>query len=228
MTRLPLPGRTKTRLQPWLTPAECAELHRRCIADTIACVDRSRLPLHVFYAEDGCENPYDREQAARLLSLPTGGGVSISPQRGGDLGERMLNAARSVLAVRDAVVILGTDVPDLEPSTLSAAVRGLAEAEIVLGPARDGGYYLLACTEAHPEIFWGIDWGTGRVLSQTVAAANAVGHSCVLIEQRTDIDVWDDLVDFSRRAAAEGRTLRSREYAVELVDSQKKKKEKDG
>lgn len=122
-------------------------------------------------------------------------GVSVRPQTPGSLGERMRGLMTGLFAEgATAVVLLGSDLPDMTPGVVAQALARLARdpASLVLGPAADGGYYLLAATRV-PAVFDGIDWGTSQVLTQTLAAAARGGTAVYLLGAMADVDTADDL-----------------------------------
>ncbi len=122
-------------------------------------------------------------------------------QTPGDLGERLKNAFRA--AFEDGarqVVVVGTDCPDLSPELLDEAFGALDSGDpVVIGPAFDGGYYLLGTNDFFPELFDGIAWSTDRVLQQTLQRAAALGKSCRLLPTLRDVDTEEDWKDFRAR-----------------------------
>ncbi|MEN6327732.1 MAG: TIGR04282 family arsenosugar biosynthesis glycosyltransferase [Syntrophomonas sp.] len=198
MTKLPIPGFCKNRLNEVLDASESAEFQRRCIADLAATVQLTSLPLHIYYAGPG--------QDAQLESLFESGKVLFFPQKGEDLGRRMYNAVHKTLGCYEAVLVVGSDLPDLEPGIFQKAVRELEKADLVVGPCLDGGYYLLGVRGDYPEIFEEISWSSPRVLEQTLEKAQRAGLSFCLLETRRDIDTWNDIVDYYNRNAGVSST----------------------
>lgn len=147
-----------------------------------------------------CVEPADACDDVRAL-LPSD--VRVMPQPLGSLGARM-RATMSQLFDEGAsiVVLVGSDLPDITPSLIAAAIAALRSdpTTLVLGPAQDGGYYLIAAT-ATPEVFDGIEWGSPRVLEQTRAAAATNGLHVHLLGPLRDVDTPEDL-----RAAGARRT----------------------
>lgn len=126
--------------------------------------------------------------------------VRVMPQRQGDLGERMRGAMDDLFAEgARAVAIIGSDLPEVEPRAIREAFDLLQREPraVVLGPAHDGGYYLLAATRT-PDLFKGIEWGGARVLDMTFAAARSCGAPVYCIEPAADIDTIDDLARMMR------------------------------
>ncbi len=187
-TRYPEPGRTKTRLIPLLSPAGAADLHRRMTEYT---VDRmrgvSREPstaLQIFY-EGG-----DLVRLEQWL----GHDLAYQVQGGGDLGLRMLNAFRK--SFRDGMertVIVGTDCPDLSAAVVERAFLELESHDVVVGPAADGGYYLIGARRPHPVLFTGIPWGTEEVLKTSLRIAKDLGLSVGLLDTLHDVDRPEDI-----------------------------------
>jgi hypothetical protein len=181
-TRLPEPGRTKTRLAGALGDEGAAELHREMAERTLAVACKSaavagaRLEIH---------HTGDAEAMRRWL----GDDLYYRPQVAGDLGRRMAVA----LAAGAPAVLVGTDCPDLTPAILAGAFAALADHDLVLGPAFDGGYYLIGLREPRPELFAGIAWGTDRVLAGTLAIAGDLGLTVAQLEPLADIDRPEDL-----------------------------------
>jgi hypothetical protein len=123
-----------------------------------------------------------------------GSDLIYKPQGEGDLGTRM---ARSLsLACQDnvdSVVIIGTDCPGLNAQLMAKAFKQLHAQDLVLGPALDGGYYLLGLRYFIPELFIGINWGTAEVLQQTVDIATQLNLSVAYLPQLADVDRPEDL-----------------------------------
>jgi rSAM/selenodomain-associated transferase 1 len=166
--------------------ARVARLADAFIRDTMGVCERcAHEALSIVFAPPDSE-PYFRAVApdARLV-----------PQAGGDLGARL--AAAIALAFDSGatrVVVIGTDSPHLPPERIDEAFDALAAADCVLGPARDGGYYLIGLGARRPELFRGIRWGTANVLAETVAAARVAGLRLVQLAEERDIDEREDLV----------------------------------
>jgi rSAM/selenodomain-associated transferase 1 len=122
-----------------------------------------------------------------------GEALPLLEQEGDDLGERQSKALD--YAFRNGyerAVIIGTDCVTLKRSDIERALSALDEVDLVLGPSEDGGYYLVGARAPLPQVFQRIDWGTERVLGQTLKRACAAGINYVLLEPRQDIDNWAD------------------------------------
>lgn len=122
--------------------------------------------------------------------------VEVVPQADGDLGHRMQRTMEDLFE-RGArtVVLVGSDLPDIRPAVVSSALGRLAEDDrlLVLGPSTDGGYYLVAAARV-PAVFRDVDWGSPRVLSQTLAHAKRIGMQVALVDPLSDVDRVSDLL----------------------------------
>ena len=136
---------------------------------------------------------YDPATAAAEVRAWLGEDVTLMPQVAGDLGHRMRCALDAALEVASEACVVGTDVPDLTAGLVEEAFEGLSNADLVIGPAEDGGYYLLALKRPIPELFEGVPWSTAEVLSRTLAAARRLGLEARTLETLRDVDTLDDL-----------------------------------
>lgn len=114
-------------------------------------------------------------------------------QSQGDLGERIQDAFDTVNQEGEATIIIGSDCYDLSASIIEAAFEALEEKDFVIGPANDGGYYLLGSTQFHPQLFQQIDWSTSAVFEQTIAQAKELNLSIEVLEELVDLDTLDDV-----------------------------------
>ena len=171
-----------------------AELYRNFVLDTLALVDASGIPCRI------CHYPPD---AGISLKRWLGDRFVFQPQEGADLGERMELAFRRAFAEGHArVVLIGSDIPDLPLSVVSEAFLALDGNDAVIGPARDGGYYLVGFRDNTflPGIFRGISWSTGTVLADTLAVFEREGRKVHRLSLWRDVDTIDDLKDLMVRS----------------------------
>lgn len=186
LARAPSDGGGKTRLTRHVGLDDPAALRRAIVLDTLDAARKVRVDdLVVFCTPEGSES--------ELLTL-AGAGVRALPQRGADLGERLHHAFLELFAAgHTAALIIGSDLPTLPPAHIRSAVEALARPgdRVVLGPAEDGGYYLIGLKAPHPELFLGIPWSTDAVLSATIAAAGRLPVACV--DRWYDVDSVQDL-----------------------------------
>jgi hypothetical protein len=207
LARPPVAGRVKTRLAADLGPAPTLELYRALLADTLDAI----APL----ARRGWRVRVEWSAPCRLRSRPSlrRRGVRSGLQARGGLGRRIEAALRRALrAGASCAIAIGADAPHLGRLPLLRAAALLKGAEVVLGPARDGGYYLIGARRVEGRWFSGIDWGSRRVLAQTVARLRRERVGVRLLRRGSDID---DLAQVRRlrralrRSAALRRRLRA-------------------
>jgi uncharacterized protein len=187
----PRPGQVKTRLSPLLSPEEAAQLYHSFIEDILE--EMARVPevrLAVAFSPPGAQIFF------RGLAPP---GTDLFPQEGADLGKRMARAfARGFAAGFGPIVLRGSDVPDLPAAVVSEAKEVLAtgQAQVVLGPCPDGGYYLVGLSEPQPPLFQGPAWSSSTVLADTLRLARQLGLRVHLLPPWPDIDTDDNLRTF--------------------------------
>ncbi|PSR17558.1 hypothetical protein C8255_12020 [filamentous cyanobacterium CCP3] len=187
-TRFPEPGRTKTRLIPHLGPAGAAALQRQMTEHVLAQVQgaarRRPLAVEVHFAGG----------SPGQMRAWLGDAVTYYPQTEGGLGDRLMAAFKQSFGLgRAGAIAIGSDCPALTPDHLAAALAALQRVDVALGPATDGGYYLIGLRQPQPALFEAIAWGTDQVLAQTLAAATAQGLTVELLTPLTDVDRPEDL-----------------------------------
>lgn len=188
MTRLPCVGKNKTRLIPALGAAGATALHDRLArhtlrraSDYVIAQPETRLQIHL----DGGS---PAEGRAWL------GDVECIPQSDGDLGKRMQSAVDGAFSEgARRVVVIGTDCPSIDEAILMNAFHSLDLTELVFGPAMDGGYYLIGLSKPCAEVFTDIEWGSEKVLEQSIAAADTSGCRATFLPELRDVDLSDDL-----------------------------------
>jgi rSAM/selenodomain-associated transferase 1 len=184
--RWPEPGAAKTRLVPALGAPLAARLYRLMAEAGVAAT----RPLGAEYDRLLCFTP----PAARDRVEAWFPGEGLWPQPEGDLGRRMASAfAHGFRHGYDRVALVGTDVPWVSRELVASSLAALGSADVVLGPAHDGGYYLVALARPRPELFHGIAWSTPGVLAATRDRAAALGLSSRLLEPMPDVDTLEDL-----------------------------------
>ncbi|WP_456385952.1 TIGR04282 family arsenosugar biosynthesis glycosyltransferase [Desulfolithobacter sp.] len=192
-TRYPRPGEVKTRLIPALGPEGAADLHRtlteRMVASGQTLARRRPVQPHIFFT--GAD--------MSLMEQWLGREVTYHPQQGATLGERMAHAMETLLeAGARRILLVGSDCPFLDPDPLAGALDSLHHRDTVLGPAVDGGYYLIGIRrgvniQALRYLFKDIPWGSSRVFARTMERIREAGLSCSLLPPLRDIDRPDDL-----------------------------------
>jgi rSAM/selenodomain-associated transferase 1 len=194
MTRAPIPGATKTRLEGSLTSQQCAELHKAFLLDTLDLTGRCKN-VTVFLAF----TPKRHRQFFEKLPFHP---AILLPQHGKDLGERIFAAIKTVSSRGyDTVIVIGSDTPTLQPSHIEKAFKALKKADVCLGPARDGGYYLIGMNQPHKGLFEEIPWGTEKVFQTTLNRAQVAGLKTSLLPRWYDVDTPEDLRDLCNQLA---------------------------
>ena len=179
----PQPGLVKTRLIPEIGPAKAASVYRFCLEYALELARHSGLDYQLYLSQDSDDELFQEEQ--------------YSMQKGRDLGARMLHAFTDLLTANsDGAIIIGSDCLDLTIGHLQTAAQALADHELVLLPAIDGGYALVGCTRVNPELFRDVAWSTERVLEQTLANAEKLNYRVSLLETVRDIDTLQDLEQY--------------------------------
>ena len=188
MAKAPIAGEVKTRMAPPLTQEQAADLYHALLLDQLEHLQVfATAELYLVYTPDS---------AALLMEQIAPPNFHCVAQRGGDLGERM-NAAFTDLWQRGHrnVVLVGSDLPALPLHFLTTAFGLLAASshQVVLGPSRDGGYYLVGMNRPTPEIFQDMTWSHDQVLGQTTDKLGKLGIQPALLPEWFDIDSVDDL-----------------------------------
>jgi len=187
--RAPVAGEAKTRLIPLLGAEGAAALQQQLTARTLATACAVAGAQVTLWVAGDTAHPFIAEIARRH-------GVALRAQHGADLGARMNYAFEASAA---PLVLIGTDCPQLAPADLAAAAAALADHDVVIQPATDGGYVLIGLARPQPSLFESIHWGGASVLQQTQARIAELGLRCLL---RTALDDLDTAQDLQRARAA--------------------------
>lgn len=191
-TKAPITGYVKTRLARDLGASVVVGLHRNFVNDIVDKITSAGHALKIFY---------EPAEADALMRSWLGHRHDYFLQRGEDLGLKMANAFQTVFenGIQQAV-LMGTDFPDLPGEDITHAMAGLQKHDAVIGPAVDGGYYLIGfqADAFSPTFFDDKSWGTGSVYQQTINAFAAAGISVKKLPKWRDVDVYDDLTDLIR------------------------------
>ncbi|BAZ68609.1 MAG: TIGR04282 family arsenosugar biosynthesis glycosyltransferase [Pelatocladus maniniholoensis HA4357-MV3] len=187
-TRYPEPGLTKTRLIPALGIQGAAHLQRQMTEYTLWKVRELQkaiaISIEVRFTGGNLE----------LMQSWLGIDLIYQSQGEGDLGKRMERSLEYAFSAgAHQAIIIGTDCPDVNIQTLAQAFTNLQHCDIVLGPAVDGGYYLIGLQRLFPELFFDINWGTSHVLQQTVAICHQLNLSIAYLATLADVDRPEDL-----------------------------------
>jgi len=197
-TRYPEPGTTKTRLIPLLGKTGAADLQRRMTAHVLEKVRRLAVQRGV-----SVEIRYEGGDEGRMKQW-LGTDLAFAIQGTGDIGRRMARAFKTAMADGfDTTVIIGSDIPGITAGILAQAFDWMEQKDLVFGPARDGGYYLigievLCLKKAAPGLFNHIDWGTKTVLVETLHAADTLGLTYSLLNYLGDVDRPADIAHWEK------------------------------
>jgi uncharacterized protein len=186
MAKASVAGAVKTRLVPPLTHEEAAELNTCCLADMAAKISAAaqRVPIQGFAAY----HPLGSERFFENL-LPSS--FQLLPPKEPTLGRSLFHAARDLFGAGYAsICLVNGDSPTLPTEQLVETVRRLQETgdRVVLGPAADGGYYLIGMKQLHGRLFEAIDWSTERVYRQTIERAGEIGVPVTALAEWYDVD----------------------------------------
>lgn len=209
--KYPEPGAVKTRLARGLGAQKACALYRAFVRDVLEALENAGAEIRLF------ADPNRRldEYLAWLEKK-----YEIRRQRGQDLGQRMANAfAQTFREGRGRALLVGTDIPQLPPWYARAAWRELEDKDMVLGPALDGGYYLMGLRRQafDPGLFRGVSWSTRHVLRQTLDRLRR-GRRHVLLPRLRDCDTSEDLYELLRQAPLErARATRRQARALKLL-----------
>jgi rSAM/selenodomain-associated transferase 1 len=189
-----VPGATpvKSRLHPALGSSRATELYRRFLLDRLAAL--GTIPgVHPVIA-------FTPAHARAEMAALAGPDVPLLAQEGDDLGERLIHVFDRLFADgHPAVIATDSDSPSLPMAYVVQAAHALGEADVVIGPTDDGGYYLIGLGRRQPRLFDGIPWSTSETRAATVARAHDLGLSVRLLPRWFDVDTPEDL----RRLRAE-------------------------
>ncbi len=182
-TRNPVLGRCKTRLAASVGDQAALEIYKFLLQHTAAVSAPLNTDKRVYYSDRiGRDDVWDEKIFTKAL------------QQGADLGQRMTDAFREGFEDEyDRIVIIGSDLFDLNEEDLAMAFEKLRLHDFVLGPALDGGYYLLGMRQYTPALFTNKDWGSPEVLKQTLS--DLEGEDCYLLPPKNDVDVLEDIID---------------------------------
>jgi len=187
--RFPKLGEVKTRLAKTTSSEFALRFYKSCSENLVKNVKRiPRINRFVFYS-----NKNEKENVNKWL----GNKLFFAPQEGDDLGIRMKNAFEKVFSTgTQKAIIVGTDIPDLSKNIILDAFNSLNNNDVVIGPSKDGGYYLLGIKKMYPELFEDIEYSTSNVFSQTLTRVNRLNLSYHLHTELMDIDTKEDLVEW--------------------------------
>ncbi|WJY17825.1 TIGR04282 family arsenosugar biosynthesis glycosyltransferase [Alteriqipengyuania flavescens] len=174
--KYPKAGAVKTRLAETIGDAAASRVYRALLDHTLIEARSSGLPV---------ELRYDGAEAADFAQLVSGE-IDLVPQGGGDLGERLAR-------VEAPALVIGSDCPGLTAKKLRKAAKALAENDAVIGPATDGGYWLIGLARPMPFLFEAMPWSKPGLLAATLSKLDEAGIGYAMLKELGDIDTEDDL-----------------------------------
>ena len=177
----PVAGKVKTRLAATLGDFQALEIYLKLLAKTRNTVLSLACSRYVYYSDTV-------DEADEWTSPP----FLKRLQQGPDLGIRMYTALRETLLLHPKAVLIGSDIPGLSSEHLQQAFLALHSHDYVLGPAKDGGYYLIGMKIPSAAVFEGITWSTSTVLQQTLQHIQNSGKTCYLLPELSDVDTAAD------------------------------------
>ncbi|MEN8812452.1 MAG: TIGR04282 family arsenosugar biosynthesis glycosyltransferase [Candidatus Arcticimaribacter sp.] len=173
-------GKVKTRLAKTIGDEKALLIYKELLKKTASVLKELEVDIHLYYSDEIEENDLFSVIASQKKK-----------QAGEQLGERMANAFQESFISYDKVVIIGTDLWTLETQDIHNAFQALEKQAAVIGPSKDGGYYLLGLNQFFPELFKQKEWGTDKVLSSTLADLNHINYH--LLKEKNDVDTFSDL-----------------------------------
>jgi rSAM/selenodomain-associated transferase 1 len=191
MAKAPRVGEVKTRLIGALTAEEVTLLYTAFLNDTFALMEaaaeeREELSLVLCYTPEGQEEAFEEIERE---------GSMMIPQRGGDLGERLGACFEDLFALGfESVIVIGADSPTLPWELAADAFDAMTEEnDVVLGPTRDGGFYLIGMRKLDPRVFERVSWSSDQALAMILERVEEIGASGILAPEWYDIDTPEDL-----------------------------------
>ena len=187
--KYPEKGKVKTRLSKDIGNEKALLIYKKSVSKLLNQLDNNNYDISIYYCP---ENKND--EVKKWINLPD---IKYLAQSGDDLGIRMLNAFKDSISLKYAkTVIIGTDCLEITNSLLSQSFDLLDDSDLVLGPATDGGYYLIGLKAVVETIFQDIHWSTEKVLKQTIKKAKEIKLSYKFLDFNNDIDNIHDLNNY--------------------------------
>ena len=176
-SRAPILGQVKRRLAEQIGDDAALKVHNKLFAKTLQVVSEVHVATRLYLSSPPTKNfPHDYQI-----------------QQGNNLGDRMAHALQTELINSKKICLIGSDCLDLTANDLREAFAKLETNDLVLGPARDGGYYLIGLKTFIPELFINVSWGSSTVLEETLSLARKLNLKTGLLDERQDVDRYIDL-----------------------------------
>jgi rSAM/selenodomain-associated transferase 1 len=179
----PALGKVKTRLAKTIGNEKALQVYKALLKKTASVLEGLAVDIHLYYSDY-----LEKDDAFSTIA------TQKKVQTGEQLGERMDHAFQESFISYDKVVIIGTDLWTLEIQDIKNAFEALEQYSAVIGPSKDGGYYLLGMKEAIPKIFANKEWGTSSVLPNTLKDLKSIDYH--LLEEKNDVDTFSDLEEY--------------------------------
>ncbi len=178
-----IPGTVKTRLAEEIGMDLAMEVYKELVLNTSDVTDKVKVDKAVFYSEYvEMYDFFDDEKYQKHI------------QQGNDLGTRMLNAFYDgVEEGYEKVVLIGSDIPEISKKVIDDAFKKLDKEDVVVGPAEDGGYYLIGMKDVHPALFENKEYGHNKVLEELISSINESDLSFATTQKLFDLDTKDDM-----------------------------------
>ncbi|MBK9191231.1 MAG: TIGR04282 family arsenosugar biosynthesis glycosyltransferase [Crocinitomicaceae bacterium] len=182
----PTAGKVKTRLAEMIGEQKALKIYQHLLDHTLRVSSSADADKIVYYSDFIPANDVWKKA-----------GFEQALQSGTDLGERMTNAFRSsFIKGYEKIILIGSDCFEIDPEHIEDAFSKLSDHDLVAGPAKDGGYYLIGMKEPNPEIFADIKWSQPDVLKITPEKASSKGLKTALTDELSDIDDFSDLMNY--------------------------------
>lgn len=186
--KAPQLGKVKTRIAKDVGDEMALDIYKKLLTHTRKTVESVDVNRYLYYAFEIRENDdWSDQHFYKKLQVE------------GNLGDRMQSAFSEVLDNHEKCVIIGSDCGELVEADIEKAFAHLEEVDVVIGPAKDGGYYLLGMKRSHQEIFDNMPWSSEFLLEKTQAACKQKGLSYLLLEEKSDVDYYDDWLQVKER-----------------------------
>ena len=175
-------GKVKTRLAVTIGEAEALSVYQWLVSHTLTVAGKTKADVRLYF-----------DQIDDELNIPKS--FSRHEQKGIDLGEKMFDSFENNLPIDGSkkLIVIGSDCPEINEEIIEDAFLKLSDSDLVIGPAIDGGFYLLGLKKAHFELFKGIEWGSANVYQQLLSNAASLNLSILVLDQKRDIDNASDL-----------------------------------
>lgn len=194
----PMPGKTKRRLAAELGENIAAALYRNFVLDELATLNRCMAECLICFVPVSAENSFRKWLGTAYQYLP---------QRGKDLGERMKNSFIEAFNMQyERAILMGSDIPDVPPAFVTQAFQALDSYDVTVGPAKDGGYYLIGFRNDSfaPEVFEKLRWGGTTVMRSTLRRLRKSKRRIHLLPEWSDVDRLADLKTLLQRHETHG------------------------